>query len=59
MVQRLPVRLKILGLVDKNKIKNSPKKLRLGMTVSLVVDTEHEREVPLPIKPFTKIFQIF
>ena len=59
VVQRLPVRLKILGLVDKNKIKNSPKKLRLGMTVSLVVDTEHEREVPLPIKPFTKIFQIF
>ena len=59
VVQRLPVRLKINGLLGENNLINSSKKLRLGMTVSLAIDTEYEREVPLPIKPFAKIFQIF
>ena len=59
VVQRLPVRFKILSLVEGNNKKHSPKKLRLGMTVSLVIDTQYEREVPLLIKPFAKIFQIF
>jgi len=59
VVQRLPVRLKILGLLEENNMKFSPQKLRLGMTVTLIIDTEHQRQIPLLLRPFAKIFQIF
>ena len=58
VVQRLPVRFKILEPTEKNNLKYASKKLRLGMTVSVKIDTEFERKVPIILKPFSKIFDI-
>ena len=58
VVQRLPVRFKILEPTEKNDLKYASKKLRLGMTVSVKIDTEFERKVPIILKPFSKIFDI-
>ena len=54
VVQRLPVRLRLL-----NGNKSSIKKLKVGMTVSVKINTEFVKKVPFIIKPFTKIFNIF
>ena len=35
------------------------KELRMGMSVSVKIDTKHEPEVPLVIKPFANIFKFF
>ena len=59
VVQRLPVRFKIQDPSEENNLKYSSKKLRLGMTVSVVIDTEFKRQVPIIIKPFSKFFEIF
>ena len=56
VVQRLPVRFKILEPTEKNNLKYASKKLRLGMTVSVKIDTEFERKVPIIIKAFFKNF---
>ena len=59
VVQRLPVRLKILDIDNTSSFKNSIKKLKVGMTVFVEINTEFEKKVPLIIQPFTRIFQIF
>ena len=60
VVQRIPVKLSISGL--ENKIRKEPninRELRVGMSVSVTIDTKYESEVPLIIKPFASIFKIF
>ena len=60
VVQRIPVKLSISGL--ENKKRKEPyinRELRVGMSVSVTIDTKYESEVPLIIKPFASIFTIF
>ncbi|MDC0227345.1 HlyD family secretion protein [Alphaproteobacteria bacterium] len=60
VVQRIPVKLSISGL--ENKKRKEPdinRELRVGMSVSVTIDTKYEGEVPLIIKPFASIFKIF
>ena len=60
VVQRIPVKLSISGLENKKrKEPNINRELRVGMSVSVTIDTKYEREVPLIIKPFASIFKIF
>jgi len=60
VVQRIPVRLSISGLENKKrKEPNINRELRVGMSVSVTIDTKYESEVPLIIKPFASIFKIF
>ena len=60
VVQRIPVKLSISGLENKTrKEPNINKELRVGMSVSVTIDTKYESEVPLIIKPFASIFKIF
>ena len=58
VVQRIPVRLSISDLDNKRtKESNVNRDLRVGMSVSVTIDTKHEVEVPLIIRPFSKIFK--
>ena len=60
VVQRIPIKLSISGL--ENKKRKEPyinRELRVGMSVSVTIDTKYESEVPLIIKPFASIFKIF
>ena len=60
VVQRIPVKLSISGLENKKrKEPNINRELRVGMSVSVTIDTKYESEVPLIIKPFASIFKIF
>ena len=60
VVQRIPVRLSISGLENKKrKEPNINRELRVGMSVSVTIDTKYEGEVPIIIKPFASIFKIF
>ena len=60
VVQRIPVRLSISDLNNKKtKESNVNRDLRVGMSVSVTIDTKHEVEVPLIIRPFSKIFKLF
>ena len=60
VVQRIPVKLSISGLENKKrKEPNINRELRVGMSVSVTIDTKYEGEVPLIIKPFASIFKIF
>ena len=60
VVQRIPVKLSISGLKNKKrKEPNINRELRVGMSVSVTIDTKYESEVPLIIKPFASIFKIF
>ena len=60
VVQRIPVRLSISDLDNKRtKESNVNRDLRVGMSVSVTIDTKHEVEVPLIIRPFSKIFKLF
>ena len=60
VVQRIPVRLSISYLNNKKiKESNVNRDLRVGMSVSVTIDTKHEVEVPLIIRPFSKIFKLF
>ena len=60
VVQRIPVKLSISGLENKKrKEPNINRELRVGMSVSVTIDTKYEIEVPLIIKPFASIFKIF
>ena len=60
VVQRIPVKLSISGLDSKKREKpNINRELRVGMSVSVTIDTKHESEVPFIIRPFSKIFKLF
>ena len=60
VVQRIPIKLSISGLENKKrKEPNINRELRVGMSVSVTIDTKYEGEVPLIIKPFASIFKIF
>ena len=60
VVQRIPVRLSISDLDNKRtEESNVNRDLRVGMSVSVTIDTKHEVEVPLIIRPFSKIFKLF
>ena len=60
VVQRVPVRISIGKILEQNnegfKIN---KELRMGMSVSVTIDTKHEGEVPFIIRPFANIFKFF
>jgi membrane fusion protein (multidrug efflux system) len=60
VVQRVPVRISIDKILEQNnegfKIN---KELRMGMSVSVTIDTKHEGEVPFIIRPFANIFKFF
>ena len=57
VVQRVPVRISIGKILQESNQTN--KELRMGMSVSVKIDTEHEPKVPLVIKPFANIFKFF
>ena len=57
VVQRVPVRISIGKMLEESN--QADKKLRMGMSVSVKIDTKHEPEVPLLIKPFANIFKFF
>ena len=60
VVQRIPVRLSISNLEgQKRKETNFNRELRVGMSVSVTIDTRYEGEVPLIIRPFASIFKKF
>ena len=60
VVQRIPVRLSISDLDNKRtEVSNVNRDLRVGMSVSVTIDTKYEVEVPLIIRPFSKIFKLF
>ena len=59
VVQRIPVRISIGDPIDKNKdTLNANKQLRVGMSVSVTIDTEYESEIPTIILPFATIFKL-
>ena len=60
VVQRIPVRLSISNLANKRtKETNINRELRVGMSVSVSIDTKYEGEVPIIIGPFSSIFKMF
>ena len=60
VVQRIPVRLSISDLDNKRtEESNVNRDLRVGMSVSVTIDTKYEDEAPLIIRPFSKIFKLF
>ena len=60
VVQRIPVRLSISNLDNKRKKgTNINRDLRVGMSVSVSIDTKYEGEVPIIIRPFSSIFKMF
>jgi len=59
VVQRVPVRIAIGTEVIRENVKNTIKKnLRVGMSVSVTIDTKYERDIPFIIKPFTYLFKL-
>ena len=60
VVQRIPVKLSISNLEGKKgKETNFDRELRVGMSVSVTIDTRYDGEVPLIIRPFASIFKKF
>ena len=59
VVQRIPVKLTIGNLIDNYDEKENKKDLRVGMSVSVTIDTTYENDVPIIIKPFANIFRLF
>ena len=57
VVQRIPVKLTIGNLINNNDDKKNKKDLRVGMSVSVTIDTEYESEIPIIIRPFAAIFK--
>lgn len=59
-MQRVPVRISIGKLIQQNNDgSETNKELRMGMSVSVTIDTKHEGEVPFIIRPFANIFKFF
>ena len=59
VVQRIPVKLMIGDLIENYDVKKNKKDLRVGMSVSVTIDTDYENDVPIIIKPFAYIFKLF
>ena len=59
VVQRIPVKLMIGDLIENYDEKKNKKDLRVGMSVSVTIDTDYENDVPIIIKPFAYIFKLF
>jgi membrane fusion protein (multidrug efflux system) len=64
VVQRVPIKLSIKTLkkTDNKSYQNiniSNKKLRVGMSVAVTIDTNYIKQVPLIFKPFVSIINLF
>ena len=60
VVQRVPVKISIgSSIINKNSQNNSKKDLRVGMSVSVTIDTKYKRDVPFIIRPFSYFFELF
>ena len=60
VVQRVPVKIAIgSSIINENIQNNSKKDLRVGMSVSVTIDTKYKRDVPFIIKPFSYFFELF
>ena len=59
VVQRIPVKLMIGDLIENYDENKNKKDLRVGMSVSVTIDTGYENDVPIIIKPFAYIFKLF
>ena len=60
VVQRVPVKIAIGSAIINENIKNDYNKdLRVGMSVSVTIDTKYERDIPFIIRPFTYLFKLF
>ena len=57
VVQRIPVKLKIGDLIENYDENKNKKDLRVGMSVSVTIDTGYENDVPIIIRPFASIFK--
>ena len=57
VVQRIPVKLMIGDLIENYDEKKNKKDLRVGMSVSVTIDTGYENDVPIIIRPFASIFK--
>ena len=53
------MKLTIGNLIDNYDEKENKKDLRVGMSVSVTIDTTYENDVPIIIKPFANIFRLF
>ena len=56
VVQRIPIILKINGVSNLN---NMNSKLKVGMTVSVVINTEFKKDIPIIIRPISNLFYKF
>ena len=60
VVQRVPVKIAIgSSIINENIQNNSKKDLRVGMSVSVTIDTKYKRDVPFLIRPFSYFFELF
>ena len=60
VVQRVPVKISIgSSIIKENSQNNSKKDLRVGMSVSVTIDTKYKRDVPFIIRPFSYFFELF
>jgi len=60
VVQRVPVKIVIgSSIINENIQNNSKKDLRVGMSVSVTIDTKYKRDVPFIIRPFSYFFELF
>jgi membrane fusion protein (multidrug efflux system) len=60
VVQRVPVKIAIgSSIINENIQNNSKKDLRVGMSVSVTIDTKYKRDVPFIIRPFSYFFEFF
>jgi membrane fusion protein (multidrug efflux system) len=57
VVQRIPVKLIIGDLIENYAENKNKKDLRVGMSVSVTIDTGYENDVPIIIRPFASIFK--
>ena len=57
VVQRIPVKLMIGDLIENYDEDKNKKNLRVGMSVSVTIDTGYENDVPIIIRPFASIFK--
>ena len=57
VVQRIPVKLMIGDLIENYDENKNKKDLRVGMSVSVTIDTGYENDVPIIIRPFASFFK--
>ena len=56
VVQRVPI---ILKIKESSSLNNPNSKLKVGMTVSVVVNTEFKKDIPFIISPIANLFYKF